>query len=81
MKPRLCLLACCALLTLTSCVDRQQADAKLTKGCRAGVNALLDDQKIDKVTKVESTPSPEGNDIKLYTQARIMMQEPLVFSP
>lgn len=25
--------------------------------------------------------NPEGNDIKLSTQARIMMQEPLVFSP
>jgi prepilin-type N-terminal cleavage/methylation domain-containing protein len=25
--------------------------------------------------------SPEGNDIKLSTEARIMMQEPLVFSP
>lgn len=54
-------LAVLAALSLTGCVNRQQADAKLAKGCAAGVAALLPEgQSLGEVISKESSPSPEG---------------------
>lgn len=54
------LLGTCALL-LSGCVSREQADAKLAKGCQAGVNALLPEGRtITKIADTKFSPSPEG---------------------
>ncbi|HEY0901744.1 MAG TPA: hypothetical protein VGD95_06435 [Micavibrio sp.] len=46
---------------LSACVSREQADAKLAKGCEAGVNAILPaGRKITRVAKSEFTPATEG---------------------
>jgi hypothetical protein len=53
--------AAAAALLLTGCVDRTTADAKLARGCEAGVAAMLpQDVKIGKVMGTEFTDSVEG---------------------
>ncbi len=52
---------CYSVLALSACVTREQADAKLSEGCQAGITVLLpEDQKIDKVVRSEYTPATEG---------------------
>lgn len=56
----LIMLGVCAL-TLSGCVSREQADAKLAKGCEAGVNVILPEgRKITRIAKSEFTPATEG---------------------
>jgi hypothetical protein len=58
------LLGTCALL-LSGCVSREQADAKLAKGCEAGVNVLLPEGRtISKVASSKFSPSPEGPNMR-----------------
>jgi len=58
------ILGACALL-LSGCVSREQADAKLAKGCAAGVNALLPEgRKIERTIDTQFSPSPEGSDMR-----------------
>ena len=60
----LLLMTVCATL-LSGCVSREQADAKLAKGCEAGVNALLTPpRKIEKILDTKFSPSPEGADMR-----------------
>ena len=60
--------AAAAAVLLTGCVDRTVADAKLAKGCEAGVNAMLtDDMKIGKINSTEFSPSPEGQGYRRVT--------------
>lgn len=48
-------------LLLTACVSREQADAKLAKGCEAGVNVILPEgRKITRIAKTDFTPATEG---------------------
>ncbi len=50
---------------LTACVSREQADAKLAKGCEAGVNAILPEgRKITRIAKTEFTPATEGRGMR-----------------
>lgn len=52
---------CLATFTLSACITREQADAKLATGCKAGISALLpDDQSIDKIVRSKYTPATEG---------------------
>jgi hypothetical protein len=54
--------------SLTGCVSREQADAKLAKGCAAGANSLLPEgQTIGEIVSKTSTPSPEGPDYRHIT--------------
>ena len=54
-------LLCVSVLLLGACVSREQADAKLAKGCEAGISVLLpEDQAIDKIVGSEYTPATEG---------------------
>lgn len=56
----LILMGVCAM-TLSACVSREQADAKLAKGCEAGVNVILPEgRKITRIAKSEFTPATEG---------------------
>lgn len=67
MKTRLhtfVILGACAVL-LSGCVSREQADAKLAKGCEAGVNALLPEGRtITRIADTKFSPSPEGPDMR-----------------
>ena len=48
-------------LLLTGCVNREQADAKLSRACAAAVGALLPEgAKIDSVKEFKASASPEG---------------------
>lgn len=60
MKPtKRVLIACLILPLLTACVTREQADAKLANGCKAGVETLLEEgQTIDKATPAFDSPEP-----------------------
>lgn len=54
-------IALAGLLILTGCVSREDADAQLVRGCEAGVNALLpDDRRIDHIARIETGASPSG---------------------
>ena len=56
------------VLTLSGCVSREQADAKLAKACAAGVNVFLSDgQEIDKIVETKSSPSPIGQGYRHIT--------------
>lgn len=44
------ILAAAASLTLAGCVSQDQADEKMARGCRAGVESLLGNAKIDTIT-------------------------------
>lgn len=62
------LLLCLATLTLTACITREQADAKLANGCKAGVNAFLDNgQIIDKITATKFDAPKENPDLRRVT--------------
>lgn len=55
-------------LLLTGCVNREQADAKLAKACKAAANVFLPDgQKVNKIESTSATPSPEGQDFRHVT--------------
>lgn len=50
-----------AVLSLNACVSREQADAKLAEGCKAGISVLLpEDQEINEIVRTEFTPATEG---------------------
>ncbi|MEM6811699.1 MAG: hypothetical protein AAF549_04445 [Pseudomonadota bacterium] len=53
------------LLILSGCVSQQQADNKMTEGCRAGITSYLQDQgkEIKEViaTRYSTEENPEGN--------------------
>lgn len=52
---------CLSVFILSGCVSREQADAKLTKACAAGVNVFLPEgQEVGEIKNSESTPSPIG---------------------
>ena len=56
------------MISLSSCVSREQADAKLARACLAGVKALLPKNKdIGEITGTKFTPSPEGPDFRHVT--------------
>ena len=58
-------LGACALL-LAGCVSREQADAKLGKGCAAGISALLPEgRKIERIVDTKFSASPLGDDMRL----------------
>lgn len=66
-RPPLLFFIFCAL-SLGGCVNRQQADDKLAKGCAAGVNSLLPEgQVLGEIQAKTSTPSPEGADYRHVT--------------
>lgn len=55
------ILAAISILTLSGCVTREQADAKLAKGCAAGAEALLPEGgKVNNIIESTFGPSPEG---------------------
>lgn len=61
---RFLLLGVCAL-SLSACVNRQQADDLLVKGCMAGVGALLPEgEKVGQVKDKSFSPSPEGPNLR-----------------
>lgn len=61
------LLSACTIM-LSGCVSREQADAKLAKGCEAGVNALLSEGRtITKIADTKFSPSPEGPNMRHVT--------------
>lgn len=73
MKRRFILSLFC-VLTLSGCVNRTQADAKLSRACEAAVNTILDDtQRIDKVKSATFTGSPVGPDFRHVTIHTIML--------
>ena len=52
-----------ATLLLSGCVNREQADTKLSKACGAAAVALLPEgAKIDSIKSFTASPSPEGPD-------------------
>lgn len=52
-------------LALTGCVSREAADAKLVKGCEAGVNAILPEGiQIGEVLSTEATPASQGTNYR-----------------
>lgn len=58
------ILGACALI-LSGCVSREQADAKLAKGCAAGVGAMLPEgRKIERTIDTKFSPSPEGQGMR-----------------
>lgn len=58
------LIGACAMI-LSGCVSREQADAKLAKGCEAGVNVILPEgRKIARIAKSEFTPATEGHGMR-----------------
>jgi hypothetical protein len=64
---RSAVLLLCAL-SLAGCVNRQQADVKLAKGCAAAAGALLPDgQTLGEVIEKKSTSSPEGANYRHMT--------------
>ncbi len=66
-------LCCAALLALSGCVDRAQADKKLASACEAGVKALLPrDEKIDRIADSTFKDSPTGPNHRHVTIAAIM---------
>ena len=66
-KFRFTVVALCAL-SLTGCVNREQADTKLAKGCAAAAGALLPDgHTLGEVLEKKSTPSPEGPNYRHIT--------------
>lgn len=61
------LMGACAVL-LSGCVSREQADAKLAKGCEAGVKAMLSEGRtIAKIADTKFSPSPEGPSMRHVT--------------
>lgn len=46
------LLSASALLLLAGCVSQDQADDKMARGCRAGIDSLLGSEKIDQVKSI-----------------------------
>lgn len=74
MKKSTGLAALACVIALTGCVNREQADAKLGKGCAAAVNVLLEDgQRIDEVKSSSATASPVGPDFRHVTIHTVMM--------
>lgn len=70
---RFMLLTACAL-TLTGCVNREQADATLAKGCAAGVASLLPEgTTLGDVRKSEFSASPEGPNTRHVTITAVTM--------
>lgn len=63
-KRKYMITALAALLTLTGCITREQADARLAKGCKAGVEVFLTNgfniKKIKKTTFKNSTEFGNG---------------------
>ena len=61
----------CASVLLTGCSSREEADAKLSKGCEAGVTSLLAAEKYDrqiaKVKKVTYSKETLGRQVTLDT--------------
>lgn len=49
-----------ALILISGCVERGAADAKLTKGCAAGAETLLDEGFEIKETKAQKFQTPAG---------------------
>lgn len=49
------------LLLLSACVDQATADAKMEKGCRAGVQALIGDKQILDVISLDTKSKEFGN--------------------
>lgn len=61
-----CVLICA--VSLTACVSREQADAKLVKACSAGIDALNGEEKeISRIISSTSEPSPVGPDYRHIT--------------
>lgn len=57
---------------LSGCVDREQADALLVKGCMAGVGSLLPEGETAGEVKEKSfSASPEGPDMRHVTLTTI----------
>lgn len=62
--PRFLMLGLC-LVALSGCVSREDADAKLAKGCLAGVSSLLPEgQSTGEIKQQDFTPSPEGQNMR-----------------
>lgn len=52
-------------LTLAGCVNREQADEKLAKGCAAGVQSLLPEgEQMQPIKDKKFTPSTEGPNMR-----------------
>src|SRR5688500_12096839 len=52
-------------LSLTGCVNREQADEKLVQGCVAGIGALLPEGRtVGTIKDKKITASPEGPDFR-----------------
>ncbi|MCB9990548.1 MAG: hypothetical protein H6867_04090 [Rhodospirillales bacterium] len=74
MKQSLLVIIALSTLVLTGCVNREQADAKLTKACQAAVNVFLPEgQHVEKVSSTDFTASPEGPDFRHVTIHSIVM--------
>ena len=59
------MILCFCLIGLSACVDRDQADAMLVKGCLAGVGSLLPEGETTGQVKDKSfSASPEGPDMR-----------------
>jgi hypothetical protein len=62
------LLALLCFPALAGCVSREQADAKLIKGCTAGVSVLLPEGRtVGEIKGSQITASPEGPDFRHVT--------------
>lgn len=66
-------LALVALIALSGCVSREQADARLSRGCAAGVEAFLPEgQKIKEVKQSEYLDSAElGKGFRVVNMAYV----------
>lgn len=61
-----------ALPLLTGCVNREQADEKLVKGCAAGIAALLPEGRtMGEIKSTKLTESPEGANFRHVTLSAI----------
>lgn len=57
---------------LVGCVDREQADAKLVKGCAAGVSVLLPEGRtMGEIKDKKLTESPEGANFRHVTLSAV----------
>lgn len=67
LRFRFAVLSLCAL-SLGGCVNREQADTKLAKGCAAAAGTLIPEgQTLGEVLEKKSTPSPEGANYRHIT--------------
>lgn len=65
MKMLSCLILCLCLFIMTGCVSREQADAKLTRACEAGIKATLPEhQTFEEILDSQARDSSIGSNMR-----------------